>query len=126
MTASIETQAGSVSNALAAIEEINSSIHNMAKVAGQKKEIADSMLTVAQSGYNRMNELSSASGEIVIALDENMQSLARASSRVVQNMTKITVEIDGKREAVDEISGTGKRNEANLDALGERVNHFQT
>jgi methyl-accepting chemotaxis protein len=269
MSASIETQAGAVSNALAAIEEINSSIQNMARVAEQKKELADSMLEVAQSGYSRMTEstqaigvieestkemmkmtevinsiagqtnllsinaaieaahagdagrgfavvaeeinklseqtaanaksigatlasdvgnigsavklngvagesfrrlldeaqevvnamgelvsgmgeLKQASGEIVRNLDDvssvteevrgasreinvgtssistNMQSLSAVSTDVAENMGKITVEMDGIREAVDDIADTGSKNEENIDSLDTRVNHFQT
>ena len=75
MAGSIENQALAVSDALAAIEEINSSIQSMARIVTQKKEGADALLQVAQSGLERMSESNRAIGVIQESTHQTLEMI---------------------------------------------------
>ena len=56
MAKSVDNQSEAVVSALAAIEQINSSIHSMAQIALKKKELADRLRSVSRGGSERMND----------------------------------------------------------------------
>ena len=127
---------------------------NLNRAAGEAfRQILDEIREVVDAIselVTGMNELSLASGDIVKALedvtqvtdevrgaskeittgtssiDQNMTSISTVSSRVVDHMGTITSGIEGIRGAVENISRFGKQNESNINAIGERVNHFRT
>lgn len=75
MASSVESQSSAVSGALAAIEQINASINNMAKIVSQKKELSDSLLVIAQSGFDKMNDSTRAIGVIEESTTQMMKMI---------------------------------------------------
>ena len=75
LAGSVTNQASSVSDAVAAVEEMNSSINNLVGIANERKELANTLLDMARSGYEKMHESVEAIGSIESSTNEILSAI---------------------------------------------------
>lgn len=75
LAGSVTNQASSVSDAVAAVEEMNTSVNNLVGIANERKELATSLLEMAQSGYEKMHESVEAIGSIESSTTEILSAI---------------------------------------------------